>query len=240
MPNVAQSSIDEAIRFLTSEETFKTIFRDLLGPRPDKKGVLAYAALVSSTDTYSRLLGRSVMRKVLEEMDRKFRDSPGRSDRYYVKHTRFRTMMTLLGEVTYRRTEYIDRTSGTPYIYVDEKIGLMQRQRYGCDVQARAYELYSNQNSMIKVGEVLGAMINPFNPVMDRRTKAIPKQEIWRTVNRIASIRIPPRRADSTPSVLYIAADEKWIPLQRSRYRRFSDEYREFLAKYSGLPGRDL
>ena len=192
----------------------RKLINDLIAPTQFSRSVTAYTSTFTFLDTSVRRLGCAMMKQILETMDASFRFSPGRSVRYYVKQSRDREIVTLFGPVRYRRTEYIDRSTHMPFIYVDEKIGLIRRQRYDACIQARAYELYSNNNSMIKVGELLGQQICPFDIGKDIRQHAVSRQQVWYMLNRFACISTPAERLDLTPEIIYIMADEKFIHLQ--------------------------
>lgn len=213
--NTLPHSIVEHLTELLSSRSLDPVLEALLSPCVNQPGVAAYTALVADADKLGRRLACQMVTDFLEKLDEEFRGRPERPRRYYVKNTRQRVLLTLVGEVRYRRTEYVERDTGRPYIYVDEAVGLLRRQRFGADIQAEAYALYSDRNSMIKVGETLGMMINGFEPGKKPKQTAVSRQQVQRMINRIASIRLKPPKAERTPEVLFIAADEKWVSLQR-------------------------
>lgn len=199
----------------------------LKSPVNFSRSIFSYTAMISGIDMFIRKFGCMILRRILEQMDRTFRLSAGRTERYYIAQTRPRTIDTLIGTVTYMRTEYRDRSTRKPFIYVDEKIGLLRRMRYDACIQARAYELYSNHNSMAKVGEIIGQQIHSFSLKNGIKLQAISRQEIWKMINRFAYIRTKPSESDETPDTLYIMADEKYIHLQQemdSWKRRMEEE----------------
>lgn len=178
-----------------------------------------------SLDNYTQLIERlgnalhqlalSSLKHTLEQMDLQFRLSPGRSDRYYVKQTRSRTILTLYGELTYRRTEYIDRHTHQPFCYVDRKLGFRKHERFDCCIQALVIETYSQHNSMIKVGQLIGDRIaGPFRCDPQRCHAWISRQSVYNILHRFKSISVDLPRFDTTPDTLYVMADEKFIPLQ--------------------------
>lgn len=174
-----------------------------------------YANMI--THIHSRVLNiaRETLKDLLEQADIRFRNSPDRTQRYYVKQTRNRTITTLFGEVTFKRTEYIDKQTKKSFVYVDEKIGLIRRQRYDSVVCSLIYEAYSNSNSMIKVGQTIGDMIHPFSIEDDRSHNWIPRQTVQNICLRFKNVKAPIEPVEETPEDLYIMADEKYISLQR-------------------------
>ena len=187
---------------------------DHIAPIGGQNTGIAYAQLCSDMSLSLRSFGRNVLLNMIHDMDEQFRSSAGRMARYYVKNTRERTIMTIFGPITFRRTEYQDRLTRENYCYVDRKLGIMKRDRYDCNIAALAAEMYASHNSMIKVGEILGQMINGYELDPDNAKTAISRQQVFRMVNRIKRMKIAPSMAEETPETLYIMADEKYISLQ--------------------------
>lgn len=173
-----------------------------------------YASLIEEMDAKFHQLARDSLVELLENMDKQYRDSNTRKAIYYVKNTRQRSIVTLFGLVTYTRTEYQNKLTGECFCYVDRKLGLEKRIRYDPVVCCLAYEMYANHNSMIKVGKELGDRIYGFSLDRKRNLEAIPRQTIWRMLNRFKEISVPIVPRVSTPDILYIMADEKYIALQ--------------------------
>ena len=68
--------------------------------------------------------------KELEEMDEEFFKSNFRKTNYKVKQFRFRSIITIFGEIRFRRRQYISKyTNQKNYYYVDDKIKLKRYQR---------------------------------------------------------------------------------------------------------------
>ena len=187
----------------------------LIAPMVNNHSVDLYSQMISGLSVSTQIIAASVIKKILEKMDYEFRIAPDRIQRYYVKNRRERTIITIFGEVRYWRTEYIDRTTKKPFIYVDEEIGLIRRQRYDSVVAAMAYEQYSHQVAMAEVGKNLGRMISGFRLDADREKYDISRQQIFNMINRFSSIKTASPLARETPDTLYIMADEKFIHLQQ-------------------------
>ncbi|HZJ86263.1 MAG TPA: UPF0236 family protein [Erysipelotrichaceae bacterium] len=68
--------------------------------------------------------------KELEEMDEEFFKSHYRKTNFKVKQFRFRSIITIFGEIRFRRRQYISKyTNQKNYYYVDDKIKLKRYQR---------------------------------------------------------------------------------------------------------------
>lgn len=108
---------------------------------------LAFMEIISRE---SEELIREILVKLIEKADLDFRKQIGRTSNYYVKQTRYRTIVTMYGEIRYLRTEYIDRLTNKSYIYIDSKLGLKSKDRYAPDVKARVYAMYGDCKSGLK------------------------------------------------------------------------------------------
>ncbi len=230
--NILTQSSDECFRTLMDDDLLQKIVAPVIfAPTAEN-----YTNMTSSIDALSRNTSLYQMRVVIEQADLRFRNSPGRTDRYYVKQTRERTLMTLFGELTFKRTEYIDRGNGTSFIYIDRKIGLLKRMRYDPAVCALIYETYSDQNSMIKAGKLIGERLHPFTMNDDRSEYWIPRQTVQKILLRFKKIQPQIERLKETPETLFVMADEKYIPLQRAKI--LADELKphmdEEISSYRG------
>lgn len=213
---------------------------DHIAPIGGQNTGIAYAQLCSDMSLSLRSFGRNVLLNMIHDMDEQFRSSAGRMARYYVKNTRERTIMTIFGPITFRRTEYQDRLTRENYCYVDRKLGIMKRDRYDCNIAALAAEMYASHNSMIKVGEIIGQMINGYELDPDNERTAISRQQVFRMVNRIKRMKIAPSMAEETPETLYIMADEKYISLQYRKKEGKEEQPRKKMNKLAvAFSGRE-
>lgn len=158
---------------------------------------------------------RNGIKKYLEELDTRFRCSDKRKDLYYVKDTVNRTIITMYGEITYKRTIYKDLRTGKPFCYVDTKMGIDKYIRYTNDVGSYVYDAYADENSMIKVGEEVGGLIHSKYSLMDKRINALPRQTIYNLIKRVKEIRkLPTGLRKEDVKDIYLLFDEKYIPCQ--------------------------
>ena len=174
------------------------------------------AELIEIIGEFSHFIAQFTLKCILEKADTEFRNSPYRTERWYVKATRSRTITTPFGDVTYCRTIYQPKDkNGKCFCYVDQKFGIPKYDRYDPCVKAMAAEFYANHNSMLKVGRIIGYYIHsPFSMKKDRKIHDIPRQTIFRFLKSRRCIQERAEERKNTPETLYIMADEKWIPLQ--------------------------
>ena len=192
--------------------THSRYIQDLLLPVNSAGSPLVFPRLIEDFSLNYEKLIRDKIKEFLEEMDRSFRYSSGRTKNFYVNNTRERTIVTMYGEITYKRTIYKDRLNNKIYCYVDEKLGIDRYIRYTNDVASYAAEAYSDENSMIKVGIELGNLIYAKFSLSDNRIRALPRQTIYNLLSRVKPIRIEPEQEKKKTDFLYILMDEKYLP----------------------------
>lgn len=186
--------------------------KKLLLPTNDSFNVKNFVNLIQDFSISHEEEVRKSIKEFLEQMDIQFRKSPGRTSRYYVANTEPRTIICMYGEITYTRTLYEDRTDGSYYCYVDEKLGIDKYIRYTNDVACYVTEAYADENSMIKVGIEVGNLIHAKFSLKDNRDYAIPRQTIYNLMKRSKEIRIEPEIEKKVVDDIYILIDEKYLP----------------------------
>lgn len=242
--NQISSEISTELSALTSR---------IVAPITSQISAVDYATYIQSIEDSIRKTAVRLIAETLHKADEEFRNSKERTSRYYVKQTRQRSFVTIFGVVTFTRTEYTDRLASDNekknFCYVDEKIGLEPHQKYDHLIAAKAHELYSNQNSMIKVGELLGQIIHSIVSLdeVDPKLYAIPRQTIFNMLNRFNKIVAEEKAAEQTPETLFVMADEKYIHLQGESTKEkphvkemtkvaISFEGKEAISKKDGSP----
>lgn len=188
-----------------------SIFEKYQAPFPTIANSFTFAGFIEDNINYYEEKTRISIKEILEKADADFKSSNNRKQRYYVKYVRPRTITTMAGTITYTRTIYKDLTNNKTYCYVDEKFGIRKHIKYGDDVGAMAYEMSSDNNSMIKVGKELGKMINTKFTIKDNVVHSIPRQSIYNLIKRVKEINIIPKTPKKQVDDLYILLDEKYI-----------------------------
>ena len=190
----------------------ETYLKDMLLPQASKGDALTWPKLIESMCKKTEEEIRNQLVEYLEEMDRKFRYSEDRLNKYYVKNTRKRTLITMYGEITFRRTQYINLSTKKPYCYVDDKLGIDSRIRYTNDVAAYCMEAYADENSMIKVGKEVGNLIHAKFSLDKNDDYAIPRQTVQRMLKRVKATYIKPLQEKNRVEDIYILMYEKYLP----------------------------
>lgn len=185
---------------------------DLKIPLNFKGNSLSFPELIEDFCINVEKIVRQEIKQFLEDMDHKFRYSKDRVNNYYVNKTAKRTIICMYGEITYSRTIYKDRSTDKLFCYVDEKLGIDKYIRYTNDVACYAAEAYSDENSMIKIGNESGNLIHAKFSLCDNRIYNIPRQTIYNILKRVKPIRIKPEEDKKRIETLNILLDEKYLP----------------------------
>jgi len=213
MYNISQIITNDLLNSVFSN--FYSYISNLANPFDLRYSVFNYAHMVETLNDAIYNFALLLLKDAIEKIDSDWRNRPDRVSRYYVKQTRSRTIITLFGVLTYTRTIYIDRHTNESYCHVDSLLGLSAGIKYDPCVRAKAAELYSYHNSMLKVGRILGEQIFcRFSTSKDGNDYAIPRQTIQSFILDFNFISTSFHKMKNTPNILYIMADEKWIPLQ--------------------------
>lgn len=147
-----------------------------------------------------------------ETIDSEFKKSEKRKENYIISKSNVsRTLVTIFGELTFKRTHYINKTTGEYYYYVDDILGLESYKSYDPVVRAILVQdstltnpnhtsMYSSLNAL-SIKEHISKLGN------------IPRQTIYKFKQEI-KLRNIEYDTISTNKTLYVMADEKWIHKQ--------------------------
>lgn len=173
----------------------------------------SYVNLMSSLQEGSRKLILETLTKCFEELDKKIRNDHNRLKKYVINKSNVpRTITTLFGDITFKRTYYTSRVTGESSFLLDETLGLPKYDRYDPMVKAETIKVYTKTNQKI-AGEIVGDDINLIANKLVNNNHPIPRQSVY---NWIKSWNKPKARINipSTPGTLYIMIDEKFIGCQ--------------------------
>ena len=114
-----------------------------------------YTSVIEEVATTIKEIQIDLFKQAVQRIDDNFKSMPDRVDRYYIKDSRERTIITPFGEISFNRTIYQCRQTNKCYTHVDRFLGLPKYDRYDPTVKSMIVELYADQNSMIKVGKII-------------------------------------------------------------------------------------
>lgn len=192
-----------------------SFFKELLLPNMKASDGLTFPKIIDNMANLGEDLTRKLLLRYINRMDDSFRYSKDRLRSYYVKDKRNRTIVTMLGEISYSRTIYKNRYTGKCYCYVDEKLGISKYIKYTNDVGATVMDLNADLNSMIKVGKEVGKQIHSKFSLEDTSKYAIPRQSVFNIIHRAKPVKVLPKVIEKIKiNDIYVLLDEKYIPCQ--------------------------
>ena len=176
---------------------------------PDK-----YFYFMNTIQSSVKELIKNIVITAFEELDNNFKNSNNRTSRYIINKSNVsRTIITIVGEITFSRTYYINKFSGDKFFYVDNCFDLPKYDHYDPIIKAIAINNAVN-TSQAQSARDTSAFIGNISHLMDYSIiNNIPRQSIFNWINSWNVPDVIPESID-TPDTLYIMADEKYIGAQ--------------------------
>lgn len=173
-----------------------------------------YLYFIASLQKSVREYIKTIIVTTFEEIDREFKNSPERIDRFYVNKSNVnRTLTTIFGTISFKRTYYTSKFSGKHFFYVDSAFALPKYDHYDPIVKAIAIS-NASQSSQSASARSTSAFIADLSYFADSSAiKNIPRQSIFNWINSWHVPNVLPSEA-SAPNTLYVMADEKYIGAQ--------------------------
>lgn len=176
-----------------------------------------YLSLVSFFDESMCLVIRNSLISLLEELDKSYLKSPERKSKYHIKSHHKRTILTIFGEITYSRTFYYSKVNSKSFCYIDRLLGLKKYDYFDPYIKAEVLDYVSNHNYSETANHLNSLIGNRIS--IDKMTKYLSRQTIRNIVLK-ENVSIPKINKLKDTDVLYIIADEKWIPTQRNNGKK--------------------
>ena len=191
------------------------MFSAVRNPTNGLHTIMNYANITEGLSKFINRIAIDTLLHMINEIDETFRKAPGRTSRYHIKAHLERTLITVYGTLTFKRIQYENLDDKSMYYHVDSVLGFLKYDHYDPLVKSMMVELFSSQNSMIKVGEIIGDRIySHYSLDSDRNKFIISRQTVYNTLKKAKQLVFEAPLAPKTPETLYIMADEKFIPLQ--------------------------
>ena len=173
-----------------------------------------YFDLIYKSQQAARDIVKSIVISTFEELDNEFKNSSYRKSRYYINKSNVpRTLITIVGEITFYRTYYISKSSNKKFFYIDKIFDLPKNDHYDPIVKAISISKAVSTSQAQSVRDT-SAFINDISYFETTSTiKDIPRQSVYNWIKNWYIPNIVPKSVE-TPETLYVMADEKYICAQ--------------------------
>lgn len=164
--------------------------------------------LILKTDKMLKNVGTMLVKDALEELDQCVRKSKERKANWYIeRRADEKTLSTILGDVTYERTYYMNKHTGEYAYLSDEKMGIKVHERMDDSLRAELVDKAANLSYAKTIEDVKNIGIHSRTAVM----KAI------REVEAIGNDAVPVKYNNRKVGTLYVEADEDHIAMQSGK-----------------------
>ena len=173
-----------------------------------------YFSLLSNIQSSVRELIKKIIVTTFEELDHDFKNSTYRKTNYYINKSNVsRTLITIVGEISFSRTYYKSKNSNYKFFHLDKSFDLPKYDHYDPIVKAIAINNAIHTSQAFSARNT-SAFINQLINFLDNSTiNNIPRQSIYNWLKHWHTPDVIPVSVD-TPDTLYVMADEKYIGAQ--------------------------
>lgn len=173
-----------------------------------------YFSLLSTIHSSTRELIKKIIISAFEEFDENYKHSTDRIYKYYINKSNVpRTLITIVGQITFSRTYYKSKYSNKKFFYLDYAFDLPKYDHYDPIIKAIAISNATN-TSQAQAARDISALTGDLKYFMDNSSiYNIPRQSIYNWIKEWNTPNIVPQSVE-TPETLYVMADEKYIGAQ--------------------------
>lgn len=182
-----------------------------------------YIKMVKCIDNMSYDFSTFLYTTFVEQIDNAFYNSKYRKKYCDVISVGERNLMTLFGEVSFKRRYYHDNLKNTNFYYVDQVLNIKPYSRFDPFVCAKVCEV-SSHDSYAKAGRTVSELIGRRLKFYDNPDRYIINRAQARNI--VMNFNIPEIEYEQRPTgkKLYVMLDEKWIHSQ-------NNDGKDFMAK---------
>ena len=173
-----------------------------------------YFWLISTVQSSVREMVRKAIISTFEEIDENYKNSAERLSSYYINKSNVsRSLITIIGEISFTRTYFKCKYSNKKFFFIDKVFELPKYDHYDPIVKAIAVNNSIN-TSQAQASRDISAFAGDLKYFMDPNSvNTIPRQSIYNWIKEWNTPNIVPASID-TPETLYVMADEKYIGAQ--------------------------
>ena len=173
-----------------------------------------YFSLIYKIQTSAREMVKSIVSSTFEELDNDFKESTYRKTRYFVNKSNVsRTLITIVGEITFKRTYYGSKHSNKKFFYIDKIFDLPKNDHYDPIVKTIAISKAVSTSQAQSVRDTSSSINDLSYFESDSIIKDISRQSVYNWIKNWYVPNIVPKSVE-TPDTLYVMADEKYIGSQ--------------------------
>ena len=208
--NLLKNRLKEKISSLT-DEFINFLINNLFST--DKN---VYLDFINKSQEFSFEIIKQVITSVFKELDDNFRNSLDRTRDYNINKSNVkRTIITIVGEITFYRTYFQSKDKSHKFFYIDEIFHLPKYDHYDPIIKALAIDC-SFETNQLKAGQFVGRNITTIkNQASEIRDKySISRQTINNWIKEWNNPKVVFNLVENTPNTLFIMADEKFIGCQ--------------------------
>ena len=194
-------------------DNFSNIIRQNDNRNPGENKVFNYIRLLDTLDEKICEIAKNSLVTVFETLDRGFRNSIERRHKYHIKAHTTRTIMTIFGEITYRKTIYQSKHTYKSFCFIDDYLGLKKYDYFDPYIKASILE-YAANNPYSKVAKIINDLIG--NRIKIKEAYQYITRQTVRNIILSSNLSKPEYKELETPEDLYIMADEKFVATQNN------------------------
>lgn len=214
LSQIHKNELKERIKnkiYSISEEMINSILNNLGTPGSKNH----YLNFISEVEEKNKKIIKSTIIEFFEELDYQFKTSDSRKKMYNINKSNVsRTIITIVGEITFKRTCFISKLDGSYYFYIDSLFELPKYDHYDPIVKGIAIDKATHSNQAA-AGRDIGELISNLKIISsdNRILSHIPRQTIrnWIIEWKNPKIKYEPVK---TPETLYVMGDEKFLGCQ--------------------------
>ncbi|MEG2832530.1 MAG: UPF0236 family protein [Bacilli bacterium] len=180
-----------------------------------RNNIFNYIDLLSKLDNTLCEIAKTSLISIIEAIDKSYSNSIERKAKYYIKAHRERTILTIFGEITYKRTFYSDKNNEGCFCYVDKYLGLKKYDYFDPYLKATILE-YAANNSAPTVCKMINDLIGKRIKLVES-FKYISRQTIRNIIleSKFSKVEEDELEIPENESI-YIMADEKFVATQNN------------------------
>lgn len=188
----------------------KDMLIDLLEKFTSDTSINRYSNMFVNLQKLTNNFNLSFLTCYIEALDKQFKDSDQRKSTYYINKSNVeRTIVTIFGELKFKRTLYQHKITGEYYFYIDDILNIEAYKTYDSIIRGI---LINDSVSTNPSNASLNSSLNVLNlkNYLTNIIPLIPKQTIYNFKRNVKITNINYEEIQ-TKNILYVMVDEKWI-----------------------------